>query len=65
MLWTGWVAYFAVVEYLALRSDEEGSTLSQVMREILGVGSGTAHQYLGLTTLCLGMAWLVHHLHQG
>jgi hypothetical protein len=62
--WTAWVGYFAVAEYLALKSKDPKAPLSYYMRHTLGIPRSPVHRWAGQVTLGAGVVWLVQHLYQ-
>lgn len=64
MVWTGWVAYFAVAEYVALKSKDPKAPLSYYLRHALGVPRSPAHRRAGQVTLGAGVVWLIGHIYE-
>jgi hypothetical protein len=64
LVWTGWVAYFGVAEYVALRSKDPRAPLSYYLRHSLGIPRSPAHRRAGQVALGAGMVWLVTHLYE-
>lgn len=65
MVWTGWVAYFGVAEYVALKSKDPKAPLSYYLRHALGVPKPDhLHRRAGYVALGAGVVWLVQHLYE-
>lgn len=64
MVWTGWVAYFGVAEYIALKSKDPKAPLSYYIRHALGVPRTPAHKTVGMMALGAGVVWLVTHIYE-
>ena len=65
VVWGGWVAYFAIAEYLALRTDEYDAPLTAHMRYVLGAKRQPALRTVGQVALVGSVAWLIDHLYRG
>ena len=63
-VWAGWVAYFAVAEYAAIKSGNTKAPLSYFMRHTLGVPYSPAHRRAGQIAFGAGIVWLVSHLYE-
>lgn len=64
LLWTGWVSYFAVAEYYALKSKDPKAPLSYYLRHALGVPRSPVHRRAGYVALGSGVVWLVQHIYE-
>lgn len=65
IVWGGWVAYFAVAEYLAIRAEEYDAPLTAHMRYVLGAKRQPAYRSAGQLAFVGGVAWLADHLWRG
>ncbi len=65
LVWAGWVTYFAVAEYVAIKTDEYDAPLTAHMRYVLGAKRQPAHRTAGQVVLATGVIWLVDHLYRG
>lgn len=65
-VWGTWAAYFAVAEYVAIKSGEYDAPLSAHLRCILGAKHPVlARRVAGAFVLAGGSAWLIDHLFRG
>lgn len=64
LVWTGWVTYFGVAEYVALRSKDPKAPLSYYLRYSLGIPRSPMHRRAGQVALGAGVVWLVTHLYE-
>lgn len=64
MVWTGWVVYFGVAEYVALRTKDPKAPLSYYLRHTLGIPRSPMHRRAGQVALGAGVVWLVQHLYE-
>jgi hypothetical protein len=64
LVWTGWVTYFGVAEYFALRADDPKAPFSYYMRHALGIPRTPMHRRAGYVALGAGTVWLVQHLYE-
>lgn len=64
-VWSGWVAYFAVAEWVALRTGEVDAPLSHHMRTVLGAERNHPYRAMGQAGMLGGTLWLVHHIYRG
>lgn len=64
MLWAGWIAYFAAVEYAANRSGNPKAPLSYFMRHTLGIPYSPVHRHAGQVAFGSGIVWLISHLYE-
>jgi hypothetical protein len=65
LVWGGWVAYFAIAEVLAIKTEEYDAPLTAHMRYVLGAKRQPAHRTVGQVALAGGVIWLVDHLYRG
>lgn len=65
LVWTGWVAYFAVAEAIAIRTGEYDAPLTAHMRHTLGAKKHPVIRTAGQVALLGGVVWLVDHLYRG
>ena len=65
IVWTGWVVYFAVAEYAAIRADDYDAPLTAHMRYALGCKRQRAQRTAGQVVLAGGVIWLADHLYRG
>lgn len=63
-VWTGWVVYFGVAEYVALKSKDPKAPLSYYLRHALGVPRSPVHRRAGYIALGSGVVWLVQHIYE-
>lgn len=63
-VWTGWVLYFGVAEYIALKSKDPKAPLSYYLRHALGVPRSPAHRRAGQVALGAGIVWLTQHIYE-
>lgn len=64
MVWGAWLAYFAVAEYIAVRSHHRDAPLSAHCRWVLRSNNGDrTQQTAGQIVLGAGMVWFVKHLY--
>lgn len=63
-VWAGWVVYFAVAEYAALKTDDPKAPLSYFIRHTLGIPGAPAHRRAGQIAFGAGIVWLVTHLYE-
>lgn len=64
MIWAGWIAYFAVAEYAALKAENPKAPFSYFMRHTLGIKQHPMHQRAGQVVFGAGIVWLVSHLYE-
>jgi hypothetical protein len=64
IVWAGWAGYFAVAEYVALKSAEADAPLSSHLRGILGIRSVSRHRRMGQLAFVSGTVWLLDHLYR-
>lgn len=62
--WSGWIAYFAVTEYIAVKSGDPKAPLSYYLRHTLGVPRSPLHRRAGQVAFGAGVVWLVHHIYE-
>lgn len=62
--WTGWVVYFGVVEYYALKSRNPKAPLSYYMRHTLGIPRSPMHRRAGQVAFGAGIVWIIQHLYE-
>lgn len=60
--WAVWVAYFAAVEYAAVRSGNRRAPLSYFLRHALGVRREGWHRRAGQVVAGGAFVWLAQHL---
>lgn len=64
--WAAWIAAFAVIETMALRSKQPGDTLSEhVWRWFAITRKDAPLRQLRRAVLLMGMAWLTAHFMTG
>lgn len=61
-VWAGWIGYFAVAEWAALRSGNRRAPLSYFLRTTLGVAKNPVHSKVGQVVAGGALVWLVVHL---
>lgn len=64
VVWSGWVAYFGVAEYVALRSKDPKAPLSYYLRHALGIPRASLHRRAGQIAFASGVVWLAVHLYE-
>lgn len=64
LAWTGWVSYFGVVEYYALKSKNPRAPLSYYLRHTLGIPRSPVHRKAGQVAFGAGIVWLISHLYE-
>lgn len=64
MVWAGWVTYFAVAEYVALKSEDPKAPFSYFMRTTLGTHRASMHHRAGQVVFGAGIVWLISHLYE-
>lgn len=62
--WSGWVIYFGVAEYVALKTKNPKAPLSYYLRHTLGIRRSPMHQRAGQIALGAGAVWLINHLYE-
>lgn len=63
-VWGGWVGFFAVAEWMAMRSEAPDAPLSHHLRRSLGIGGKPVHRTAGQVAMGTGVVWLVAHLYE-
>lgn len=64
IIWGTWIAYFAVAEYVAVRSKHRDAPLSSHCRYVLRSQTGDKTQRAaGQIVLGAGFVWLTRHLY--
>lgn len=63
-VWTGWVVYFGIAEYVALKTKDPKAPLSYYLRHALGIPRTSVHRRAGYVALGAGVVWLVQHLYE-
>ena len=63
-VWAGWVVYFGVAEWAALRSNNPKAPLSYFLRHTLGIRHTPMHRRAGQVAFGAGIVWLVAHLYE-
>lgn len=64
LVWTAWVTYFGVAEYIALKTKDPKAPLSYYLRHALGVPRSPAHRRAGQVALGAGVVWFVSHIYE-
>lgn len=65
-VWSGWATYFAVAEFVAIRSRDHDAPLSAHLRTVLGAKHvSKARRLSGCAVLVGGSVWLIDHLFRG
>lgn len=65
VVWSAWAAYFAVAEYIAVRSHHRDAPLSAHARYLLAANDDSnAQRRLGQAVLISGMVWFVRHIYR-
>lgn len=64
LVWTGWVAYLGVAEYIAIKSKDPRAPLTYYLRHSLGVPRSPMHRRAGQVALGAGVVWLVQHIYE-
>lgn len=65
MVWGAWVGYFAIAEYIALRTEHGDAPLSAHMRYALQVKRPRPYRSVGQLVFVAGVAWLADHMYRG
>jgi hypothetical protein len=64
LVWTGWVVYFGIAEYFALKGRDPKAPFSYYMRHALGIPRTPFHRRAGYVALGSGTVWLITHLYE-
>lgn len=63
-VWAGWVTYFAVAEYCALKTKNPKAPFSYYLRHSLGIPRKPLHRRAGQVIFGAGIVWLIGHLYE-